>query len=46
MTCALFMVAHDAPAGEATHDPAFYTRKAALPLVLAAFMGPCDCVQF
>lgn len=39
MACALFIVAHDAPAGEATHDPAFYTRMAALPLVLAAVHG-------
>ncbi len=39
MACALFVVACDAPAGEATHDPAFYTRMAALPLVLASVYG-------
>lgn len=37
--CVLFIVARDAPAGEATHDPALYTRMAALPLVLAALYG-------
>jgi len=37
--CALFVVARDAPAGEATHDPALYTRMVALPLVLASVYG-------
>lgn len=34
LACLFFLVARDGPAGESTHDAAFYTRGAALPLAL------------